>query len=238
MAQFGKRRNHAIDRSRGSCANEHGNHIAATRSSRSLCQRVVELNPSLIATIWSNVETWLEVNSPTTLVRLSTGANAKDVSRIETTFDVTLPSEFRESLTIHDGETETEAWVFGEHSLLSVNQMVRTWRKARKLQKSMDTSDWDFADFPIQMVQGAFNSKWIPFAHDGAGGELCIDLDPSSNGFRGQVIQTTSEGQYWFVAETFTDFMQLFLDQLTQGAYDKVGDRLEHKSGRSDWWRP
>ncbi len=33
-----------------------------------------------------------------------------------------------------------------------------------------------------------WNPKWITFTHNGGGDHLCIDLDPSPNGVRGQVI--------------------------------------------------
>ena len=85
-----------------------------------------------IAAIWSEIDGWLGVNAPGTLKRLAAPASSDEIATLEQVLDAKLPDNLRESLSIHDGETENEAWLFSDWSLLSSCSINRCWQQELK----------------------------------------------------------------------------------------------------------
>ena len=56
---------------------------------------------------------------------------------------------------------------------------------------------------------------WIPFASDGHGDYLCLDLAPATFGKKGQIISFSHEsGKRRLVAESFGEWLRDLADEL------------------------
>jgi len=186
--------------------------------------------------VWAQIEELLNRKLPVLLTRLAPGASEAQITKAEESLGIVFPDAFRESVRIHDGETEEEAWLFGSHTLLSLDIIVHFWEQDRQLAAMTQTDDWCFDDVPPEIASVAWNSKWIPFASDGSGGYLYIDFDPTAAGQSAQIIQTTSEGEYRLVARSFEAYMDVFCQHLQHGSFVVYEDALEPVSGKPPWW--
>jgi len=147
-----------------------------------------------IPKLWKRVEKALKAN-PTVKKSLNKGATDEQIAACETALGVALPPELRASYLIHDGQKagadgllpEGFADLASEFVLLSLEEVANEWKTWKKLddggefknQKALPDagvrSDW-------------WNPNWVPFAWDGGGDSLCVDLEPAPGGTVGQVI--------------------------------------------------
>ncbi len=108
--------------------------------------------------------------------------SAVQIAEAEQALGVDFPAAFRESLQVHDGEGEDEAWLFGSYSLLSLEFIVKLWQQEKDAIAEMDADGWEAEYIAPEIKEVPWNRKWVPFAYDGSGGYLCIDLDPTDQG--------------------------------------------------------
>jgi len=149
----------------------------------------------------------------------------------------TLPPELTEHFRIHDGEDEDEAWLLGSHSLLPLSAVVTYWRHEGELLASgAYGEECPVDEMPPQLAPVLWSSKWIPFAYDGSGGYLHVDVSPGAAGTIGQVIQTTSDGEYRYVAPSLRAFFETFVLHLEAGAFEVFDGGLEPRAGDNHWW--
>src|SRR4051794_24251452 len=57
-----------------------------------------------VKTVWQRIESWLSQNAPPVLRSLQGGATEQDIASAEAVIGQSLPSDYRESLLIHDGQ--------------------------------------------------------------------------------------------------------------------------------------
>jgi cell wall assembly regulator SMI1 len=76
-----------------------------------------------------------------------------------------------------------------------------------------------------------WNWAWIPFAADGAGNLLCLDLDPDKGGEIGQVILWASDPAYVeVIAPSYRAWLEQFASDLEAG-------KLHWDAENDDWFR-
>jgi cell wall assembly regulator SMI1 len=184
---------------------------------------------------WSAIDEWLAQHAPAVAAGLAGPALPEAIAWAEVSLSSRLPSPYRESVLVHDGEGLHEVWLFGAQSLLPLAHVVAQWQWLSQL-PPIDVDGVEGA-FPEKLDEAAWPSRWIPFAYDGAGGYLHIDLAPSPQGRVGQILQTTSDAEYRLVAPDFESFLAIFLQHLRSGAFRVRGAMLESRTGRNDWWR-
>lgn len=110
-----------------------------------------------------------------------------------------LPTDFRESLGIHDGQKHAEgdlvpAPAKGDtgYFLLASADVANEWARWKELHDAGEFADQQSG--PDKGVSGAWwNPGWIPFASNGGGDLLCIDMAPAEGGAAGQVITMNHE---------------------------------------------
>jgi cell wall assembly regulator SMI1 len=187
---------------------------------------------TVIEETWEQIHAWLSQHAPHLTTMLAAPAPEAEAVEAEAVLGARFPQEFRDSLRIHDGETEDEAWLFASHSLLPLRFIVNMWTDLGQL--PLAGLDGVEGQFPAELKFVEWSRLWIPVAYDGAGGYLHLDLDPSPSGVAGQVIQTTSEGEYRLVAPSFGAFLALFLKHLRRGTFELYEGRLEANTGH--WW--
>jgi cell wall assembly regulator SMI1 len=186
---------------------------------------------------WEAIESWLARDQPWVVPHLVAGAAHRQVKEAERTLGLSWPEDLAASYRRHDGESP-EVWLFGAQSLLPIRYVVQTWRDQVQLQESgaYAGDDLEGVEIPREIQRVSWSPCWIPFAYDGGGGYLHVDLAPSAAGGRGQVIQTTSDGEYRLVAPSFTGFLGLYLRHLEAGGFDFHDGRIEPRCGCSAWW--
>jgi cell wall assembly regulator SMI1 len=103
--------------------------------------------------------------------------------------------------------------LFYSYRLLSIKEVLSTisvWRDVRNsFAAGMSPRD-PRPSFPTDAVQDLYcGSAWIPFAADGAGGELAIDFAPGPKGVPGQIINCgSSDYAYFQLATDFDAFLE------------------------------
>ena len=144
--------------------------------------------------LWKRIEKALKA-SPAVKKSLNKGATPEQIAACETALGVAFPPDLRDSYLIHDGQKTGSDGLFpegfadldSEFALLSLEEIVREWTVWKKLA--------DAGEFKNQQSQPDagvrsdwWNPKWVPFAADGGGDSLCVDLAPAEGGTVGQVI--------------------------------------------------
>lgn len=144
---------------------------------------------------------------------------ASDVSirRLEKTLGTSLPADFRQSLSIHDGLSESgQPCLFDGKLLLSTKRIAEEWSMRCKVH-----GDDDPGGCPNTKDKRIKNDRWwrpgwIPFM-DQDGDMLLIDLDPGPGGKRGQLFKFRNSGgrPRQVVASTFKAWLSAVADELT-----------------------
>lgn len=141
------------------------------------------MSPS-IPDLWQRIEAVLERISPRTARTLAPGATEEELRSLEEALGLTLPSDLRQSLQIHNGQADpTMCCSFtNEGLLLSVRQIAEKWRALTDLDENFRKTQpgWD------ENPHGAWwSSDWIPFTEN-EGSSLCVDL--RQNGTTGSIL--------------------------------------------------
>jgi cell wall assembly regulator SMI1 len=103
--------------------------------------------------------------------------------------------------------------LFYSYRFISVEKVLSTiaaWRDVRKSFAAGTSPREPIPSVPVGAVQDLYcGDDWIPFAADGAGGELAIDFAPGVNGVSGQIINCGSgDYAYFQLATDFDAFLE------------------------------
>jgi len=163
------------------------------------------------------------VNSP---------ATEDEVQALESHIGHKLPDDLRAIYLMHNGE-------FGDldyhaddvlipmlmcgYAFMSLEEIASDydlWEKITRDKKEADklfpgSGDEKFYSYPAGTIEPVcFNSGRIPFASDGGGNNLAIDLFPDKQGIVGQVINFGRDDYKLFqISKDFTGFLKFTLDR-------------------------
>lgn len=137
---------------------------------------------------WKPFETWLNTNNPELLSDLNPPALNSDIQRIEQVINARLPTDFTECLKVHDGQKGNAEGLFDGYEFLSIQNILMSWSAWTDLLQDGDFDD-RVAKADAEIQDGWWKKDWIPFATNGRGDFLCLDLAPSDSGHLGQVIK-------------------------------------------------
>lgn len=110
-----------------------------------------------------------------------------DIEALGSTLGFALPIQCARLLARHDGSGV--AMVVPDFVLLPARGIAQEWRCWEDLRISeFDPAGLDCT--PVGPVRGDswWRPGWVPFAADGSGNFLCLDIDPAPGGAHGQVI--------------------------------------------------
>ncbi|MES2073451.1 MAG: SMI1/KNR4 family protein [Pseudomonadota bacterium] len=179
------------------------------------------------------------------LMQLNPGASEEELRELEHHLAVSLPADFRQYLSIHNGQQQDEGIIFGL-PLLNIAGIKDEWDTWHEIWADGDTNE-DLADSMSSKPEGHVkpvysNPKWIPFSKDYGGNHLGIDLDPDVKGIVGQVIIFgRDEDEKLVVAASFTEFLAMLAGHLGKfkWSYDEDGweDHEEDALHYHDWLR-
>lgn len=178
---------------------------------------------------WKKVEAWAAKECPNMLKYLEPPAKNRNVSSLAKTLEVELPSEYVDLLMLHNGEQG--CWpsaVFSDYGrLLSAKEVAMSWKRLRSIAKEMYRDYPELAEAESERgddddlrVSGAmFESGWIPFI-EWNGAFLAIDLSPTEQGLRGQIIEIGWAGsKSKVIAPSLKEFIERYAEDLEAGRY-------------------
>jgi cell wall assembly regulator SMI1/ankyrin repeat protein len=146
-----------------------------------------------IPALWDRIKAALKQRGPKVLKALQRGATEAQLKKLEKTCGCKLPADFRAAYKLHNGQKPSsqpllpDEFTWGDYELLTIDGILREWKSWKELidinefkgQKSTPDkgirSDW-------------WHPGWIPFAANGGGDSICLDLAPAKCGTIGQVI--------------------------------------------------
>ena len=140
---------------------------------------------------WRRVEAWLDVHAPTIRGGLRPGARERELDDLERHLGRTLPPEFRAVYLVHDGENSSWGSVipFFEE-FLPLAGVLRWSGYALTPEERAELNQIVEIEEPGVIRQVALSDACIPFARDGAGNYLAVDLEPGPQGTLGQVVDS------------------------------------------------
>ncbi len=178
-----------------------------------------------VPTLWKRVGKALKAKRDVK-PSLQKPATAAQIAKCEEALGIAFPPALQDSFRIHNGQKAGADSLFPDDfadldaafSLLSLEDVVKEWRIWKKL---VDAGE--FTKKKGQPDAGIrpdwWNPKWLPFASDGGGDSLCIDLAPAKGGAAGQVILHRHDGASRSkIAGDFQGFLQLFAEHLEEAA--------------------
>ncbi len=120
----------------------------------------ISISDQALATAYSRLKNIAEKIAPESLNRLRGPALAEDVDILERLVGQSLPSSLMAWLSLHDGGRGPFDW-----EMSTVVEIAST----RKMLEGFATNG--------TFEAGWYSSRWLPFANNGAGDHLCIDLE-------------------------------------------------------------
>jgi cell wall assembly regulator SMI1 len=169
---------------------------------------------------WQRIDAWLAANAKGVAKTLRKGAGEADVARLEERLGLTLPMDFKESCALHDGQKSDADLIpvgYGTYFLLPLSKIPGEQKLWNSLLKS-----GEFKGLQGEPDEGVasdwWHPKWIPFASNGAGDNLCLDLAPTSPGNVGQVIKVEhDDATRPLLARSFAEWLQGLATSLENG---------------------
>jgi cell wall assembly regulator SMI1 len=175
-------------------------------------------------TTWSRIEQWFATNAPDFADDLLAGATDTDFKAAEQAMGVTLPDELKAIYRVHNGQDGGAPGIAGNWEFLPLKSAVKQWQIMKGL-----TDKGTFKKNTVR-VKGLvratwWNLKWVPFASNGSGNLLVVDLDPPEGGDVGQVVSYVhDDDDRECIAGGIAAWFQSLATDLEQGA-------LEYRDG-------
>lgn len=185
-----------------------------------------------IEEIWESIDNWLDREFPELGDDMEGGATANDLNAFENDLGVSLPSSFRDSYQIHDGQVsmgKTRGLIFTyplmdlETIAAETNIWRRVYERFEKKEPSVINSAFGLQkSCPPKFINEIYyDPLWIPFVKDNVGNNIAIDLNPSELGKWGQVILFGRDYNTKFVvADSFNEFLLNLSNELLNGNYE------------------
>lgn len=155
-----------------------------------------------IQNTWNQIERWYAENAPRILENLRNGASDEDISNFEARVGLPLPDDYKASLRLHDGD----AYVH-DYNYLSLEGVLNNWLLMTEQSEQGVFKEREVFDAGGGIIQNTWwHRAWIPFAEDGGGNLICIDMAPEADGVVGQILKM--EMQLGPVATQYKSFLE------------------------------
>ncbi len=182
----------------------------------------VPLLERAVGSAWERLERWYRERAPAVHADLRPGASGEEVAALQGRLGMRLPDDLVASLKRHNG-----AVIFHDgYRYLSAGAIVELWSMMQSLKQQGAFSTYE----PKASVKGVlqhtwWDAGWIPFAEDGQGNLICVDLNPGPDGKRGQVIYWERvEGPLTSRYGSLFEWLWRYQHALYRGAYVYVAE--------------
>lgn len=164
---------------------------------------------------WTHLESEIKRKLPayedqmSVLSTLNPAASSQEVRNLERMLKVSLPSDYKESLMVHNGVSygvrhlrdNEQTSIFQTFVYLSMIDVLKTLEDAKAYAEDQTYMDEgtpseknssegnDPGDHTDKFIKDVWwSDKWVPIARTFDDTFVCIDLDPASGGKTGQII--------------------------------------------------
>jgi cell wall assembly regulator SMI1 len=176
-----------------------------------------------IAEWWTAFESYANNCAGDAGSALPPGASTEAIASAEATLGVALPEDFRQFLLHHNG---SGPYFFTPYQLggacqnfMPLDDILRIWKGMMEVRVEFDR-DGEFGEQKGPIKRRYWNARWIPFAENGGGDNIVIDLDPRPEGTSGQIVDWWHEGGVsTFLAPSLRAFLNDLHDRLKSGEY-------------------
>ncbi len=171
--------------------------------------------------IWDSLKSHLRETNPKLYRSFRRGAKAEAIQELARLLGEPLPKSFTDFYSANDGQktrkvrlVPPESFLEDGFYVLPIREIIQDWEMLRELVEQGEfngrrvTSDNEVRKY-------WWSPKWIPFAADGHGDYLCLDLDPTPAGSKGQIISVSHEsGRRKLVGSSFDNWLAELLEKL------------------------
>lgn len=183
--------------------------------------------------IWDEIYIWLEKSAPKIKNALQPPASADDLNKVEAIIGQELPESIKSLYLKHDGlSLDVNANFFFGMTFIPLSRVIMHLEEISKRD-----SDFDLQHADAGIDPGYRLSKTrIPIADDFGTSLLCVDLEPSEGGCKGQVIFIDYKMDTGlFIASSVEDLLSKFASDLNAGKYQLSP---EARADGVDWLDP
>lgn len=154
--------------------------------------------------------------------KLNDGINSLQIIEVESICGKLLPDSFVKLYEAANGENTYIGVMLG-FDWLSIEEIITS-------HKALMGSAYEIlSDRPDKIKEGAYKKGWIPFAHDGSGSYLVMDLDPDKDGMEGQIITIDREDpNSYIIANGMNELITLIQQSLVKGMFFLSNEEEPH----------
>jgi cell wall assembly regulator SMI1 len=189
---------------------------------------------------WTRIAAWFQQNAPGDFELIQGPASSEELDAAATQFGVDLPEDFKQLYQLMNGTDPNGRSVglfpsvddFDEmpYGPLALDQIVREWEVQKELLEGGDFEDCEPESCDPGVINEFWNVGWIPFAGNGGGDLYCIDLVPTGDGTKGQVITHSHEcGDHIILAASLAEYYSKLADALDAGDFKLTAHGLQKK---------
>ena len=161
--------------------------------------------------LWQEIQQSLLVIAPSIGESFQKPAEESQIKALEDAVAQPLPESFKEYLRTFNGQAQSDSphYFMGYNLLLPTDEIIETYRMLVEDFEGESIAD-ELNPNKIQPV--LWDKGWIPFTDFEATTRICIDLNPATNGVKGQVIMLYPGIDYQsdevVLANSFEEFTQ------------------------------
>ena len=161
--------------------------------------------------LWQEIQQSLLVIAPSIGESFQKPAEESQIKALEDAVAQPLPESFKEYLRTFNGQAQSDSphYFMGYNLLLPTDEIIETYRMLVEDFEGESIAD-ELNPNKIQPV--LWDKGWIPFTDFEATTRICIDLNPATNGVKGQVIMLYPGINYQsdkvVLANSFEEFTQ------------------------------
>lgn len=201
--------------------------------------------------LWSAYVGWLKENAPRAHENLAPPATDAQIEAVERATGVILPDAMKAIWRLNDGQRETmiastkntAVPCIPTLSFLSTSKVVEVWKVWDDLRKNETAANLASLDqaassvFPGKVRAKYTHAAWIPLWADPTRADyIGVDLDPDTEGARGQIINFgRDEERHAVFADDLDGLLAILLDEVRSGAWQP--SRMPYgKDATIDWF--
>ena len=164
-----------------------------------------------IQSLWQKIQQSLLAIVPSIGESFQKPAEESQIKALEDAVTQPLPESFKEYLRTFNGQAQSDSpnYFMGYNLLLPTDEIIETYQMLVEDFEGESIAD-ELNPNKIQPV--LWDKGWIPFTDFEATTRICIDLNPATNGVKGQVIMLYPGIDYQsdevVLANSFEEFTQ------------------------------
>ncbi|WP_228062085.1 SMI1/KNR4 family protein [Coleofasciculus sp. LEGE 07081] len=170
-----------------------------------------------IQNIWNDIKEWYTENASSLLENLKDGVSDQELREFEERVGLALPDDYKASLKLHNGDVYIH-----DYNYLSLDGVLNRWLRMKKMSEEGGFEGREVFEAGEGIIQNTWwHPGWIPFAEDGGGNLICIDMAPDADGVVGQILNMElRSGPGVSEYTSFLEYLEHYKDDLYAGVYE------------------